>query len=277
MPGWTVTEIHPIHGRTFERPLSGSERGFFWNGRCDGIGDSLHHIELRLSNPSLDEYLFGEANIVKAWLSTKRRHPLAGATVQVSLGAQTARGPLEMADSKAENGGHTISTFAPDTNFVIREHDLAVLRPNEIVIKQVACAEDMERQITEILDGPRPLSEKLLAQLYVFRETNPHRRDVLHMMTLIPHCVTDGTANRSFMRCLLDTLARGGEPDSEPVQIPLEERLAMVIPSADLEPVHLRSLSPSRRRWRTVVAAVILQLRKAKGQVSACTLFPSTS
>lgn len=54
----------------------------------------------------------------------------------------------------------------------------------------------------------------------------------------------------------------------ELAQIPLEERLAMIIPSGDLEPMHLRSLSPARRRWRRAIGGGIHQLRTEKVQVS---------
>ena len=268
MPSWTLIETHPTQGRTFQRPLDPVEFAFLLDGRLNGTSDSLHYAELRLSNASGDEHLFSDANIVKAWLSTKRRHPLAGATVQV-LPAKPPR-RLDEAESKTEgDSGDSVPTFTSEPHFVVREHDLAILRPREIIFGQVACAEEVPQQMAAILDGPRPLSDELLVQLHVFRETDPQRSDVLHLMALIAHCVADGMANRTFMRCLFDTLARGGEPDLEPAQIPLEERLAMLIPSADFEPVHLRSLSPVIQRWRRVIAAVIFQLRMAKGQVSA--------
>ena len=269
MPSWTLTLTHPTQGRTFQRPLDPTELAFFWDGRFNGTEDSLHHAELRLLNASRDVHIFSDANIVKAWLSTKRRHPLAGATVQV-LPLDTPIVPcrLKEADSKAEGGGgDSVPALGLEPHFVIREHDLAVLRAHEIVFEQVACAEEIPQRMAAIWEGPRPLSDELLVRLYVFRETDPQRTDVLHLMTLIAHCVTDGTANRTFLRCLLDTLARGGELDSEPAQIPLEERLGMLIPSADLEPVHLRLHSPARRRWRRAIGAVIFQLRMEKGQV----------
>lgn len=129
------------------------------------------------------------------------------------------------------------------------------------------CQVGRHRQAAAILDSPRSLSEELLVQLHVFRERDPKRADVLHLMILMAHCVTDGAANSTFTRCLLVTLASGG--GAEPAQIPLEDRLAMAIPSMDLEPTHTRSLSPAIRRWRRVVGIVIFQLRMAERQVGA--------
>ena len=218
MPAWTLIETRPTCGRIFQRPLDATERSFVWDANFNGTSDTLHPVELRLLNPSEDALFFSDANIIKAWLSTKRRYPLAGATIQALPGMQCATCHPEGADLKAESGGDS-----SDPHFVIREHDLTALHPNEVIFGQVTCAEDVERRMAEILDGPRPLSDELLAQLYVFRETDPQRKDILHVMTLIAHCVTDALANKAFMRCLLDTLARGGEPGAEPAQVPLEE------------------------------------------------------
>ena len=200
---------------------------------------------------------------MRAWLSTKRRYPLAGATVQ---GVDSASLRIKVATDSKTECGDSKARYTSEPHFVVREHDLTVLRPREIVFGSVACAEEAQRRMTAILDGPRPLSEELLMQLYVFRETNPERTDVLHLMTMVAHCVSDRLANNTFVRCLLDTLARG--EGSEPVQIPLEDRLAMAVPSMELESLHLHSLSPARRRWRRAVGAVVFQLKMAKRQVS---------
>lgn len=257
MPGWTLIDTHPAQGRTFQRPLDVIELKFLWDGLFNGTADSLQWFELRILHASRDARLYSAANIVRAWVSTKRRYPLAGAKVQGADGA-----PLQMkvaTGSKVNNG----TGFTSEPHFVVREHDLAVVRPCEIVFGHVASTEEAQKRIATILDGPRPLSENLLAQLYVFRETGSERTDVLHLSVLMAHCVTDGIANSTLARCLLDTLARG-EP--EPSQLPLEERLAMAIPSMDL---HLRSLSLARQRWRRAVGIVIFRLRMAKRQVGA--------
>ena len=263
MPSWTLVDTHPIQGRTFQRFLDNYELSFLWDGLLNGTADNLQHLELRLKNGSRDAQLFSEANIVRAWLSTKRRYPLAGAIVR---GVDSAALRVVTGIS-AGNGTGLTSTPC----FVIREYDLAVLRPQEVVFEKVASAEDAQRRGAAILDGPRPLSDELLVQLYVLRETDLKRSDVLHLMILMAHTVTDGVANTTFVRCLLDTLARG--ESAEPAQTPLEERLAMAVPSVDLEPLHLRSLNPAIRRWRRIVGAVIFQLRMAKRQVRFCFFF----
>ena len=260
MPSWTLLDTHPTQGRTFQRPLDLYELGFLWDGFFNGTADNLQHFELRLLNGSRDAYLFSEANIMRAWVSTKRRYPLAGATIR---GADCAPLRLKVDSPRADNG----TGFASEPYFVIQECDLTVVRPREVIFGEVTCSDDAHRQVTAILDGPRSLSDELLVQLRVFRETDSERTNVLHLMILGAHCVTDGVANRTLVRCLLDTLARGGGP--EPAQILLEERLAMAIPSTDHEPIYLRSLSPAIRRWRRAVGMVIFQLKMAKRQASS--------
>ncbi|KAF8553902.1 hypothetical protein OG21DRAFT_1173840 [Imleria badia] len=271
MPGWTLVDTHPTQGRTFQRPLDVLEVWLLWDGLFNGALDCLQYCELRLLNGSQDAHLFSDANIVKAWLSAKWRFPLAGATVR---GAD--RGPLRFktaTDSNAENG----TGFESDPHFVVREHDFTVLRPREIVFGSVVSAEEAQQRMTVILNDRRPLSEELLMQLYVFRETKPQRMDILHFITLSAHCVTDRAAMNTFARCFIDTLARGG--GSEPTQISLEDRLAMVTPLMDREQKYLRSLSPAIRRWRRAVGMVIFQLRMAKtqgGHTLPCRLTRST-
>ncbi|KAI9460324.1 hypothetical protein HD554DRAFT_2028859 [Boletus coccyginus] len=233
MSGWTLVDSHRTQGRTFHRPLDEHEIWFLWNGFLNGSADGLQYCELRLPNGTQDAHLFSETNIVKAWVSTKRRYPLSVATI---------RG------------------FPSKPHFVVREHDLAVLRPREIVFGTVACAEEVHWRMGAIINGPRPLSVELLMQLYVFRE--PDRTDVLHLITLGAHCMADRSANNTFVRCLLDTLARGGE--FEPVQLPLEDRLAMATSSTERIPTLSRSLSPARRRWRRAVGIIIFQSKMAK-------------
>ena len=259
MPGWTLADTHPTQGRTFQRPLDVLEVWLLWDGLFNGALDCLQYCELRLLNESQDAHLFSDANIVKAWLSTKRRFPLAGAIVR---GAD--RVPLRFKMDTDLNTDNSTG-FVSEPHFVVREHDLTVLRPHEVVFGSVACAEEAQQRIDAIMNGPRPLSEELLARLYVFRETSPQRMNVLHFMTFAAHCVTDRIPMNTFARCLIDTLARGG--GSQPVQISLEGRLAMVTHLMDREPVYLRSLSPSKRLWRKAVGKVIFQLRMEKMQV----------
>lgn len=198
--------------------------------------------------------------------STRRRHRTI--TARCVNHARTFGG----ANSKAGDGDDSTLTCASVPHFIVQEHELAILRPQEIIFDQVVCAGEVRQRMTAIWDNPRPLSNELLAQLYVFREADSQ---TLHLMMLTAHYVTDATANRSFMRCLLDTLGRGGGPGSEPPQLPLEQRLAMVIPTSDREPIHLRSLSPARKRWRRAIGSVMYGLRMTKARAQVCPYHPS--
>ncbi|KAF8838028.1 hypothetical protein BDN67DRAFT_955732 [Paxillus ammoniavirescens] len=230
MPGWTMVDSSPTEGRTFKRPLDVTECGFFWDAAFNGTADSLHHVQLRLLNRE-DAYIFSESNITRAWLSVKRRYPLVNAWVDVD---------------------------DEEPQFVVEEHRLGKLNPNEISFGNVSSLEAAQRRVLEILDGPRPLSHNLLARMYVFRQRD--RPDVIHLFSLIAHCVTDGVANITFTRCFLDTLSSHPEP---PISS-LEQRLSMVIASADLEP--RQPFSPAKQRWRRAIGYVLYQLMIAKRQ-----------
>ena len=256
MPGWTLVDTHPTQGRTFQRPLEPMEEcSYLYQRFLNGTSDILHHCEIHTGS-SQDAHLFSETNIVNAWLSMKRRYPLVGATVR-----NADRTPFQF-KVPADGAG-----FISQPHFVIQEHDLAILRPGEITFGSVASAEEAHRHAAAIVHGEYLLSDDLQVQLHVLRETDPEGTGVLHLMMYISHCLADEIAIRTLLRCLLDTLARSRE--FEPAQLPLEDRLAMAVPMMELDPAHLRSLSPGIRRWRKAVGAVIFQLRLAKTQVSA--------
>ncbi|KAF8838029.1 hypothetical protein BDN67DRAFT_982819 [Paxillus ammoniavirescens] len=223
MPGWTMVDFIPTEGRTFKRPLDVNEIGFVWD-------DNLIQVQLRLLNKE-DAYIFSDSNITRTWLSVKKRHPLVGARIEV------------------ENG---------EPKFAVEEHRLGKLNPDEIFFGNASSVEDAHRLVLEILDGPRPLSNDLLARIYIFRLAD--RPDIIHLFPLISHCVTDGVANLTFVRCFLDTLSSR----SEPAISSLEERLSMVIASADLKP--RQPFSPAKQRWRRAIGYVLFQLMTAKMQ-----------
>ncbi|KAF9231022.1 hypothetical protein BU15DRAFT_56635 [Melanogaster broomeanus] len=246
MPGWSLVNSSPAEGRTFRRPLGISEAAFQWDCVFNGTANTIQHIQLRLLNQT-DAYIFSESNITRTWVSAKRRYPLLGARVEV---------------------------VNEEPHFTVQEHRLGGLNPNEVVFGEVSSAEEVERRVFQIMDGP-PLSlspDNLLARIYIFRETD--RTDVIHMVTVIAHCITDAAGTYSFLRCFLDTLSSRSElPISD-----LEQRLAMVVAPADLRPEP--SLSPARQRWRHAIGRAIHQVKTAKrqgGYTLPCRLTRSTS
>lgn len=80
--------------------------------------------------------------------------------------------------------------------------------------------------------------------------------------------VTDGMMNCALLRCFVDALVRGAGKSEFPAQALLEERLATVVPSAELEPSHVRALNTARQRRWSAVGFVIFQLRMVKIQVA---------
>lgn len=259
MPGWTLVDTHPTHGRTFQRPLDALEMCYLWDGRFNGTADAVYYYELSLSEKAQKAGLASEANVIEAWVSTKRRFPLAGATVCGADGE-----PLRLVVPRDVDVG-TGTGFVSEPHFVVREQDLSFIRPHEVVFGSVASTEEAQQQAAAIVHGPRPLSDELLIQLRIFCETDTTRMHVVHVIMLVAHCMTDGSANRTLMRCFLDTLARGR--GTEFAQRPLEERLAMVTPPMDHAPEYLCLLSPAIQRWRKAIGMVIYQLRAARRQV----------
>ena len=73
--------------------------------------------------------------------------------------------------------------------------------------------------------------------------------------------MANGLATITFVQGVLDTLMRS---ESEPPQIPLEDRLAMMVMSMDYEPQHLHLFSWAIQWWWRVVGMVIFKLRMGK-------------
>ncbi|KAF9231618.1 hypothetical protein BU15DRAFT_82167 [Melanogaster broomeanus] len=305
MPAWTLVNSSPTKGRTFKRPLDAKETGFFWDGVFNGTADSVQHLRLHLLNEA-DAYIFSESNITRTWLSVKRRYPLVGARVDMDNEEPhfiVEEHHLGRSNPNEVVFGRVMATWASGRKAfpkvmlfkrqfimiavvwsvetdVTRTRERAGTREVEWVKRQgrapwsIQNFEDVPLRFFCGGDtaGPRTLSNHLLARIFIFRETD--RADVIHMFTVIAHCITDGTVYNSFLRCFLDALSSRSEP---PIS-GLEQRLAMVIASADLEPKH--SFSLARRRWRRAIGFVIFGIRAAKrqgGHTLPCRLTHSTS
>lgn len=232
MTGWEVSELERKDNRIFSRPLGGTEMGFAWDGRFKGVADCIQHLQLRLLNKN-DEVIFSDANIIKSWLSLKRRFPMLCAQIHSHDGVE---------------------------KFFVEEKRVASLNHGELTFKSVSSEAEARQVPVDIFNGPRPLSDELLSCIYILRlMDDPY---TLHIVTVAAHCISDGTAGSSISRCFIDTLSSKNEA---PVAS-LEERLSMIIP---LE-YRKRSwkFSPAKRRWRQAIGYAVYLVRMNRIQVS---------
>jgi hypothetical protein len=87
MTGWAVSELERKDNRVFSRPLGLTEIGFVWDGRFNGTADCVQYLQLRLLNKH-DESMFSDANIIRSWLSLKRRYPMLSAQIRSHDGTE---------------------------------------------------------------------------------------------------------------------------------------------------------------------------------------------
>ncbi|EIW85123.1 hypothetical protein CONPUDRAFT_134954, partial [Coniophora puteana RWD-64-598 SS2] len=232
MNSWTLDPSSISVGtRTYRRPLGNTEIGFHWDAAFNGTADSATRLHIR-SLSLHDKDIFARDNFVRAWISLKKRFPLLVARIESS-------------DSGA--------------NFVVLERRTeALMDPDELTFGEVSSEEETEKFANDLMNGARPLSEELLARVYVLRRTDC--TDQYHIIFLVAHCITDGAANHCLARTFLDTLSRSEDLDFDP----LEERLAMVPSAEELQPN--QRMTSAKRRWRLAIGHAISTVRTAKIQ-----------
>ncbi|KAH7922095.1 hypothetical protein BV22DRAFT_1131716 [Leucogyrophana mollusca] len=230
MAGWSKLDSTPGR-RVYSRPLGVTEVGFFWDSIFSGTADCIVHLQLRV--PREEDYtIYSDQSITRAWTSLKQRFPLLVSQIQTH-----SSGAIE---------------------FLVREERLSSAVPSQLTFKDVASSKEAEQLVLDLLDGPRPLSDDLLARVYVLRRTD--RKDIFHVMFMLAHCITDGSSNSTIQRTFLDTLSSRSE---EPIP-PLEDRLTMVISSEERVPT--TQLRAPLRRWRKAIGFAIYTVRMARIQ-----------
>jgi len=231
MTGWAVSELEDNHP-VFSRPLGLTEIGFAWDGKFNGTADCIQHLQLRLLNKH-DEAMFSDANIIRSWLSLKRRYPMLCAQI------------------RSHDGGE---------KFFVEEKRVAGLNHGEVTFRSVPSAAEARQVPLDVLNGTRPLSDEMLSRIYILRQMGDPC--TLHVCIVMAHCIVDGTASTSIQRCLLDTLSSRNEAPT----MSLEERLSMVIPMEHRTTSW--ELSPAKRRWRQAIGYAVYQVRSSRRNVS---------
>jgi hypothetical protein len=233
MTGWAVSELERKDNcRVFSRPLGLTEIGFAWDGRCNGTADFVQHLQIRLLDKRY-EAMFSDANIIRSWLSLKRRYPMLCAQIRAHEGVE---------------------------KFFVEEKRVASLNRGELTFRTVASTLKARQVPLDIFNGPRPLSDELLSCIYILRPMDDLH--TLHIYIIAAHCLTDGAANSSIQRCFLDTLSS----KNEALVASLEERLSMVIPLEHREATW--KSSPAKRRWAQAIGYAIYLVRTNKTMVS---------
>ena len=124
---WAVTNDTPSR-RVFTRALSPHELGFFYDGRFNGVADSVENYLV----VTRDESISHPDNIIsRAWVAVKQIFPLLGATTK----------ELEL---------HT-----PSVLFVVSELDLGIARPNDTTLGPVQSEEEVHSIMDKLISGSR--------------------------------------------------------------------------------------------------------------------------
>ncbi|KIJ65776.1 hypothetical protein HYDPIDRAFT_27009 [Hydnomerulius pinastri MD-312] len=210
---WTQTSA-ASERRVWRRPLGITEATFYWDSVLNSTADTVMHIHLRATRPS-DVDIYSAENVRRAWSSVRQRFPLLAAEVQ-----------------EQDSGLH----------FVLHEERVKSLREGDVTFGSANSFHDAERFVQGILDGPRPLSSKLLTRAYVLRRTD--RPDHFHVVVIVAHCITDGCSTSTVLRTFFQTLASPYDPSP----LPIEARLSMYHPLETR--IRLDVLPPVKRRWR---------------------------
>jgi hypothetical protein len=191
--------------------------------------------------------LFSPQNVKRAWLSTKKLHPLLGAHFH------------ERPD-------------ASGVDLVVDEAHLYAIASNEIVYITLQSDEEACSLVNEILNGPRRLSNEQLVQLWIMSlprhqsgSSSPHQL-LLHMA----HSIHDGAAQNTIIRTFFDILVHSSIPELYIPKDSLERRLMLHLAIDDLHPS--LKLSLAKQRWRRAIAAVMYSRRAAAWRVSTYAL-----
>lgn len=210
-------------------------------GEFHGTADTIQLAEAQTTTPT---EVFSEANVRRSWISLKQQFPLLGSSSHT--------------DDEGKTG-----------YFLVDEARLGSATSAEIRRREVDSIEAVEAIVQEFINGPRQLSSGIPARLYVLTRTD--QADRFHILLHATHHITDGLANATALRTLLDYLT------SPPVDLvpELEARLALVVAPESLNPS--LKLSIAHQRWRQVIAFVISEIKWRKIKVRKRSSHPHNS
>ncbi|KAI0780940.1 hypothetical protein BD413DRAFT_501199 [Trametes elegans] len=225
---WVPVQSTPQSGRTFARPLGVTEHNFYLDRLFNSTADIVWHYTVE-ADPAQGAVLFSEGNVSRAWATVKQYYPLLGARM--------------------------VPNDRDVVEFIVTERALSHHQPEEVTVRPVSSRGEVDAvRWRNIRDNPTEDSH-ILARVFAFtRVDEPGTYEVLLKAA---HAIADGVSGATLARTFFDVLS------SPAVQVPpLEERLAMTLPSEALDPTLKRT--PACRRWRRAVGRIILHNMRRK-------------
>ncbi len=233
MPQW-LSRISSGGKPVWTRSLSLTEQKWFWWTKCDGTSDLMEHIEVVVDAADL---LITE-RVKNAWSKVKLRYPLLGCRVE----------------QKGNDGIPFIE---------VEKERLYNLLPGEVELSTISSELGVETYIDHFLNGPRRLSDQLLACLSIVSvRGNSQAAKKFHIFIMFSHLIGDGVAGLTIAKAFFESLtSTSGSPglieDSY-----ITQRLQMVPGLA------VTGRNCARRRWRKAIAWAILRVRGRSMTVS---------
>ncbi|KIJ68850.1 hypothetical protein HYDPIDRAFT_107116 [Hydnomerulius pinastri MD-312] len=221
---WRTIPGSKQHEPAFIRPMGLTELGFYWTAGSRGTGDLYQLLAVSATGSSLPS----DSRFIETWASVKRRFPLLAAQVRLVEGIES---------------------------FVVQQNYVSDVRIGELTFTMINSSE-VQDFIHNLLDGPRPLSNELLARGYIIRHSDCSNK--LHVLLVTTHFIADLKSGATIARTFFDTLSSEREPPYEP----LSRRLGMVPASEALWPYD--NVATVKRRWRKAIGFALFSIRMAK-------------
>ncbi|KAH9854227.1 hypothetical protein C2E23DRAFT_858819 [Lenzites betulinus] len=218
---WSLVNSSPTTGRVFSRTLDPSEHSFYYDRITNGTADVIWHYTVELADPAQGPLTFGKQNVIRAWTTVKQHYPLLAARM----------------DPQTDG----------TVKFVVEERALSSHQPEEVTVRNISSVDEAFAVIWRgIRDKPMEDSHIISRVFILARTDKPGTYEVLFKAA---HAISDGISGATLARTFLDVLS------SPPFQTdPLEQRLAMAVPSNVLNPSLKMSLA--RQRWRRAIGKV---------------------
>ncbi|CDO77543.1 hypothetical protein BN946_scf184912.g42 [Trametes cinnabarina] len=233
---WSLVDSTPASGRTFARPLSVAETGFYYDRLFNGTGDMVWRYTVELADPAAQRNamsvggMFSEQNVGRTWATLKQYYPLLGSRIE-------ARNDLD----------------APV--FVVAERALSEHLPGEMVVGSISTPEEREEILCRLTRDAPTEDHHVIARVLVLACT-AESLGTYELVFKLAHSAGDAASGMTLARSFLDVLS------SPPMRVPaLAERLEMALPWEALNPT--LEMSIPRQRWRRAIGKVtFLNMRR---------------
>lgn len=215
----------------WRRSLGSGESSFYWYSVQEGALDAVQYEELEVLETH--SITMSRQNIEHAWLAVKKRYPL--------LAARTVRKTDE------------------ELLFEVDEQRIKTITEGELIVGELSSNEEVEFFKETFLCGPRLLADEINVKVII--KGGPRRRPgwiSYHLWLIAAHTISDGAANMSLFTTFAEMLTC---PSSRVTKESVGERLAKVPDGGTLHHPHGRSLA--HRRWKRVIAFVLLEVRES--------------